>query len=285
MKKLRLILILYLFSGLIFAINDSYVKSLIEEEDYYRAISELKENLFYADENYKNNYLIKLSAVSLLSKKPEITDYYLKQLEIKLSNTDSLYSRYLFHSVLFDIENRHFIFASEKIQSIKTQEFIGLKKLLNFKISVELEETNPSDINALVDSLPIIAENEKIEITSLLKQPVQVKSRTKSMLFSALIPGSGQIYCKHYYDGLQSFFYIGTLTLCSVISLKYDSDHKDQFPLSSIIIPVNSLFYLANIYGARQTADFINKSKMIHRQKRINSIIDKYTKKAIIDFF
>ncbi|MCB1173547.1 MAG: hypothetical protein KDK39_08285 [Leptospiraceae bacterium] len=93
---------------------------------------------------------------------------------------------------------------------------------------------------------------------------LEFKSELWAGVFSALVPGSGQIYAEHYVDGSVAFFF-NTMFLGSAIrlyQLEEQAGEAHQFSLVTGIIGIT--FYISNILGARNAARRYN----IYQQRK-----------------
>jgi hypothetical protein len=79
--------------------------------------------------------------------------------------------------------------------------------------------------------------------------------------FSAVLPGSGQAYTGHWFDAAQAFTLVGFFGWSTYASWEYDSHASHGYLLTGISAAITALFYVSNIYGAHQTADFYNQNK------------------------
>ena len=88
--------------------------------------------------------------------------------------------------------------------------------------------------------------------------------------FSAILPGSGQFYAKHYTDGLIAFFF--NVTFLGSALLLYDLENKtekDHYASAAMgLIGLN--FYLANVIGGTQSARRYNnfQERKFHQEVR-----------------
>ncbi|GEM_PF-5458483 len=76
---------------------------------------------------------------------------------------------------------------------------------------------------------------------------------------SALIPGLGQSINGHFVDGAQAFFFVGLFSGTTYLMYTYESQITKTYPMTIISGLFALTFYLSNIYGAYQTAEFRNK--------------------------
>ncbi len=72
--------------------------------------------------------------------------------------------------------------------------------------------------------------------------------------FSAVLPGSGQIYAGHYADGATAFFFNAMFLGSAVVMYDLENRAGSGHVASGIFGVVGLMFYLANVGGAYQTA-------------------------------
>lgn len=88
-----------------------------------------------------------------------------------------------------------------------------------------------------------------------LKRP---KNPTLATVFSAVLPGSGQIYSGHIVDGIQAVTFVSLFGLATYMAYRYES--KFVRPKIGTIAgsAITLTFYYANIWGAHKTSQFRN---------------------------
>jgi putative membrane protein insertion efficiency factor len=82
------------------------------------------------------------------------------------------------------------------------------------------------------------------------------RNPTVAGVFSALIPGTGQMYAGRFTDGVRHLIFDGLLayTVCSLVK---DENYGGAYLVAGIALP----FYAGNIVGARRSAQWFNASK------------------------
>jgi tetratricopeptide (TPR) repeat protein len=87
---------------------------------------------------------------------------------------------------------------------------------------------------------------------------------------SAVLPGAGQIYSEHYVDGVTAFFF-NSMFLGSA-AIMYDLEQRANRPhvASAAFGVVGVFFYLANVFGAAQSAHRYNtyQTRLFHQEVR-----------------
>ncbi len=95
------------------------------------------------------------------------------------------------------------------------------------------------------------------------------KSRGLAALLSVLLPGSGQLYAKHYADAISAFL-LNLLFLGSAIHM-YELERQGGRPhtISAVVGSVGLLFYAANIVGAYASAQRHN----LYRERTMHDAV------------
>jgi hypothetical protein len=73
---------------------------------------------------------------------------------------------------------------------------------------------------------------------------------------SAVLPGSGQVYCGRYYDGFRHFVFNGLL-----ISIVYGLVRDESYPGAYLVAGLALPFYLGNVTGAKKAAVWSNAAR------------------------
>ncbi len=82
------------------------------------------------------------------------------------------------------------------------------------------------------------------------------RSPTAASVFSAVIPGSGQMYSGRFTDGLRHLIFDGLL-IYTVYWLAREENYTGAYLVAGITIP----FYVGNIVGAKRSAEWFNSTK------------------------
>jgi tetratricopeptide (TPR) repeat protein len=73
---------------------------------------------------------------------------------------------------------------------------------------------------------------------------------------SAVLPGSGQVYCGRYYDGFRHFMF-NSLLISIVYGLVRDESYPGAYLVAGLALP----FYLGNVAGAKKAAVWTNAAR------------------------
>jgi tetratricopeptide (TPR) repeat protein len=130
---------------------------------------------------------------------------------------------------------------------------------------IELVEEN---LNQAANQFALAGDLRLVEATENLKH-LPRKNPILAMLFSSLIPGSGEIYCGHYSTGIAAFL----INAASLSAFIYSINKKNYVDATLVFSIFFSRFYL----GSRQNAyDFANEYNEKLYQQRIKLINQRY---------
>jgi tetratricopeptide (TPR) repeat protein len=255
-----------------------YADALMAEQDYFRAISEYKRVFhFSADTTLRNTCLLKISKAYLKSNKfkaaIQFSGRLLNQSGVSIHQSNKAYNyiglsyyglkvfgmakHYFnktlssdttgftpFYLALLDAEKGEFQLAGDK--------FYGVHQRYPYS---EISELSRQLSGEIVNGYNVKRKNSFL-----------------AALMSALLPGTGQIYCNHYYDGIQAFMYVGAFAFATYAAYKYDKHCHNNFVHTYIAAGITSLFHIGNIIGAQRTAAYYN---MVQKQKFMDQIREK----------
>jgi len=252
-----------------------YANWLFSEQDFFRAITEYKKLFYYSkDMDTKNECLLKISKAYLKSNKFKSSIRYSSALinqpnlsVQQISKANNVIGLSYYGLKVLSMAEDYF----RKTDNSDTTGFS-----LFYLASIDVEKYRYKD--ASLKYFNIYQNYPKSEVAELSKQlsndvlkGYEVKSKNSYLtaLLSTIIPGSGQIYCNHYYDGIQAFLYVSTFVFATYASYKYDNKFNNNYVNTYIAISITSLFHIGNIIGAQRTASYYN---LKHKQKFLNQI-------------
>jgi hypothetical protein len=98
---------------------------------------------------------------------------------------------------------------------------------------------------------------------------IKYKKPACAAVMSAIIPGSGKLYTRHWKDAIYSFLFVGATSW-----MAYYSYHNNGLTFSSVLLgTVAGSFYAANIYGSYKSADRYNQKLNDAYKKEVENII------------
>jgi TM2 domain-containing membrane protein YozV len=236
----------------------------MRQGDYFRAISEYKRTAFHSEDDSIRSYCLLQIAKSyrksfryesaiqysteLLSAKN--VPHSLRQqcnLNLGLVYVDSHMPQLSipYFKELLATDSTGFALSCMGLAELEMQDF-GQASLL-FKEAAKTTK----DPTYRQQTLRLSGETE-----SFVNRPQ--KSPLLASTLSFILPGSGQIYAGHIYDGVQAFLFTAASAFATYAIWKYEHSFKDRLELTYIGISITALFHAANVIGAHQTANFHN---------------------------
>jgi tetratricopeptide (TPR) repeat protein len=253
-----------------------YADWLYGQGDYFRAVSEYKELLFFAPTDQDADSLRfmmgkayyrsgkhnnSISEFSALVERPVAP-------ALRSAAFDLIALNYLNLS----LPNQALYYSSEALKD-STRE----ARFTNGVIRANLYEWD--NAASVFGALSAVSDGRKDELSSLAEENLAAvnaardlpkKSPILSMLMSAVIPGSGQLYAGHSVDALQSFAFVGSFAYMSYIAYRYDKQNGNGYYNFGASISLASLFYIANLIGAERTATYYNVRQQQEVVKKLN---------------
>jgi TM2 domain-containing membrane protein YozV len=235
----------------------SFAKSLEEEGDWYRAIGQWKELRFEttaSDSFWEINQHILFDL------------WQARQFELGLSELQSLYTK------------------PKAQQSGIRNDLIIWKGLFQYKLSRFAEaEFSFRQANSKVYIGLLQARGNRLDDAKsswqgmALPDPTALHVDTRNTLLAAglssILPGSGQFYAGHWYDGAQALAFCGFFGLSTYGTYLYDSKYSSNFLLTALVGGVSAIFYASNVYGAYKTAEYFNQNQENNRTGFLESAV------------
>lgn len=255
-----------------------YAEYLFRERDYFRAISVYKNILYYSDNSQIKNYcLLQIVRSYHKSNKYKSSIKYIS----RLLNQPTLSDEYFIKSQVYLGLNYYglkvYPLAEEHLKKVQSSDTTGLS--LFYLALVKSENEKWQEANQIYKKLYRQHPSSKMGTISeqLAKQVIKghdipQKSPFLATLMSSLIPGSGQFYSHHYYDGLQAFLFVSAFSFASYMAYRYDKNYNNNFITTYVSISITSIFHIANIIGAQRTASYYN---LRHKDKFLSQIREK----------
>jgi len=241
-----------------------YADYLYAEKDYFRAISEYKRTFYFSDDNnLKNNCLLNISRAYLKSSRFKSSIRYASKL---LNREDVHTDRVTRANHVIGLSYyglKVFPMAEDFFNKAASSDTSGFS--LFYLALLDVEKSKYED--AHIKYHDIAQNHPDSEVARLSMQlsadvlkghDVKRKNPFLAALMSALLPGSGQLYCQHAYDGLQSFLYVGAFAFATYAAYQYDRHCSDHYVHTAIAVSITGLFHIGNIIGAQRTARYYN---------------------------
>lgn len=241
-----------------------FAEYLMQDRDYFRAITTLKEVLFLNDTpatrqyclyeiatayQKSNRFRASIRYLSRLFNEPEVTPEFLNKGRIRLG--------------LNYYGMRVFAQSQHAFNQATPGDSTGIA--LTYLALLEAERGNWITSSSYFGQAAAVAPDSDLgQVTRELEGKVlsgeQLSSRSPTLaaVMSAILPGSGQFYCGHAFDGIQAFLYVGAFSLASYMTYRYDRDINDNYVATYATLSATALFHSANIIGAYRTAGYYN---------------------------
>ncbi|MBM3712539.1 MAG: hypothetical protein FJW56_03775 [Actinobacteria bacterium] len=265
LKKTFIILVFALITSISYSqTNDDFANYLMKNEDYFRAISVYKELYFFSeDSSAKLKYLYNIMRAYHLSDKFGLSNSYADHiLENYKFDNKILANLHLYRGLNYyqqflpDVADDCFNKANELNNNGLAKFYLGIIEIdkLNwqaaYKIYLDLAKNN--------DNEKIVFLSNHLAEKCLEFPKINSKSPLLASVFSSIIPGLGQVYTGHYYDGLQAFLYCAITSFAAYSSYRYDKNFNTNYVTTYVSVPIAAIFYFANILGANLTTKYYN---------------------------
>jgi hypothetical protein len=239
-----------------------YAEHLLSEHDYFRAVSEFKKMLYFApDESTRiaclygiargylgsGNHNTSLQYSARFLDKPTLTGQ---------QRTDGFILMGLGYYGIRAIPSAETAFA--RAGETDTS---GRSALMAALLKAEMRDWTAasSRFKAVAEAHPgAKAGGLADSLSKAMLRGAELPSRSPFLAacMSALLPGSGQIYSGHFYDGVQAFLFVGAFSLASYAAYRYDDRVNNNYLMTIGMSAVAALFHAANIFGAFKTAEY-----------------------------
>lgn len=267
---LLLVLLLIITAPLNSQSKLDFAKHLMQEKDYFRAITTYKELSFFSKNTDSLIYFYsQIGKAYRLSKKYDLSVATYSSILDRYPTTQSVKNNIYINIGLNYLGLSNAFQAETFLKSIKDSDTSGLALFYLGLARCELgiwDDAVGYYIGLSNQKPGSYIGNLSNEFAGRLAQSDQIPRRnpTTALVLSSIIPGSGQLYCEHYFDAAQAFAYVASFAFASYMTYKYDQNYNRNYWLTGISVSITSLFHLANIIGAERTATYFNQ-----RQKEI----------------
>ena len=263
--KIKLIFLLLLIPACLYPQTKvDFARSLMNERDYFRAISIYKELSFFSTNNDSTVfYLFQVGKAYRLSHKYDLSiEIYtgiLNSYRLSQSVSNAIYLNLGLNYVEMQIPTQALPYFYEA-RSVDTSGlalfYIGL---------AHCEMADWTHAQACYDSISRTHASSTIgklsaEFSSTLSNANDIPHRSPALsaVLSTVVPGLGQLYSGHYFDAAQAFGFVASFSFVSYIAYHSDKKNNSNYLLTGIAVSLTSLFHVANIIGAERTAAYYN---------------------------
>jgi tetratricopeptide (TPR) repeat protein len=262
--------------------SPAFADALFRQEDYFRAISEYKRVLFYnSNDSIKNYCLVQIaksyrksfkyeSAIrysAALLNRAELSPALRRQghLNLGLSYLESkmpqLALPYFQAAVAND--STAFPFLCMGLTELEKQNWDGAANWFRKAASTRRDSLAKAQIMGFSNS------------TAKLKNQ-SWKSPLLSSALSLVVPGSGQFYSGHVYDGVQAFLFTMSFAFATYATYKYEHAFNEHLRWTYAGVSVTAIFHAANVIGANRTARYRNWKKRSDFTKSVHDAVMLY---------
>jgi tetratricopeptide (TPR) repeat protein len=240
-----------------------FAQSLMDERDYFRAITEYKRILFYSPADELSGVcMYRIALAYLKSSHFSISLSYLDRLN-KMGDAagDMILKSGLLYGINFYFLNEYDI-ARGYFDKSASADSSGIPQLFLGLLSAEKGLWKEAS-QAFQDAAGKAGSTENSQAATSLARDIlkgeTLDSRDPFLagFFSALLPGSGQAYTGHWFDALNAFSMVGIFGFATYMAYSYESQQNNGlYVYTAIGGVITGIFYVANIAGAARTADF-----------------------------
>ncbi len=133
-----------------------------------------------------------------------------------------------------------------------------------------IKGTNIKTCLAIINKTTVNSDNPQLtpEVKSFCQNKLDQKSMAVAVSMSAIVPGTGRIYCGYVREGIMAFLRSG-FDLAHVAYGFHKYGYKDPYPL--FFASLSACFYVGNIFG---TVKSVKKRNNSIKKKRDEQIID-----------
>lgn len=260
--------------------GEGYAEELLRQGDYYRAITEFKRRMFLnpADSTYCLLQIARAyrhsgkfqSAISYASATLERQRLTLQQ------NHDANLTLGLSYIGL-----QLSVMAQQYFEAAHSTNISQTATLCLGWLYAQRENWREAEryFNSATESIDDISVSETaLQLSLLARQGSMLprRSPTLAAAFSGILPGLGQFYSGHSYDGLQAFLLVSSFALATYATYKYESEPGRRIKFTYVGIGVTSLFHLANIFSAHRTANYFNWRQRDDNLRKMRNLILPY---------
>lgn len=244
-----------------------FAESLMRQKDYFRAITEYKRVMYHSENDSLKNYcLLQIGVAYRKSRKIESAIHY----------TTGLLSR---NDVSLSIQtqsnlNLGLAFLESHLPQLSVPYFLEAANHDSSGFPIvcagvaELEMKNWMSAGERFKAAARLSRDEGLRLQLLrFSDDIQAfpnrpkKSPAVASVMSFILPGSGQVYTGHFYDGLQAFIVTASSAFATYALYRYEHSFDDRLTLTYVGISITAIFHAANIFGAAQTANYHNQKQ------------------------
>ena len=254
-----------------------YAESLMAQRDYFRGISVLKQVAYFAEDPETEALCdFKIGEAYHKSRKYRSSVEYLERYLAATAADTFLYRAQMYLGASYLQLGRY----PKAVASFSLAE--GMKNDGAGRVWAAYSSIRQGDFAAASDLLqPILRERKGDAIAlgsrEILREVDAYRSSRKSArtasVLSALCPGLGQFYARHFYDGAQAFVLVNGFAYMTYASYRLGALEEQSHLVTALSAGVTGMFYYANILGAGRTVAYRNQRRLDDSLKQIRFLI------------
>ncbi len=260
-----------------------FADALMHQGDYFRAISEYKRAAYYlTDDSIKNYCLLQIARSYRKSSKFDLSIQYSNGLLSKKDVPITMQQQSNLNLGLSYLESH-----LPQLSLPYFQKLVDAPDSTGFPLMcmglAELEMKNWTKASEAFVSASRLNGDAAFQSKMLqVSADIQMfpdrpqKSPLFASALSLAIPGSGQIYSGHIYDGIQAFLVTVSSAFATYALYKYEHSFNDHLSLTYVGISLTAIFEFANVLGAYQTANYHNWKDHEDFVKSVHDMISPY---------
>lgn len=247
--------------------REAFAQSLMDERDYFRAITVWKELRFETHDAPKRmHYALKIAGayrrsnkfVSALGMLPHVLNLEaatpIQRSEMALIGAES----YLGLKLPYQAET----LLSESLKLAPA----GSSLQWRSELLLGVARADSNDLDAAAHHFHKVAQAaspytdlaRSLEARTALAKDRPSRSPAAAAILSAVLPGAGQAYTGHWVDAAQAFALVGAFGFASFLAYSYESERDRPYALTAISLSLTGILHVANIMGAERTARYFN---------------------------
>ncbi|MEA2095619.1 MAG: hypothetical protein U9P73_02850 [Candidatus Cloacimonadota bacterium] len=241
-----------------------FANQLMQEGEYYRAITEYKRiNSYFPNNNGYTQNLINIAKCYMLADhKIEAINSYKNVLNFEPNNEEAIFSIITTYTQLSyfyesnnEIENHLHKFKEENKDKLLIYSSLNYIHLGKYNEAMKRLDS--------IENVLYQKKSKEFKKTILSNTPLMFKNKSTAIITGILIPGGGYFYTKRYQTGFASLVVNSLL-----FYMTYDCFQNDKKGLGVMSGVFFTSFYLGSIYGSIQIVDNYNKEIQINFIKK-----------------
>jgi tetratricopeptide (TPR) repeat protein len=259
-----------------------FADDLFRQEDYYRAITEYKRALYEFPADSVANYCrVMIARAYRLSGHLESSIRYSESVLSRDSVQFRLRQRARLNLGLCYLDSKLPQLAKEHLELYAARDSTssGLLCLAEMAILNRNIDSAAKLIRTAADRERDANNSQQLIALAEVVSREGLEGRKSPLLAGAMsffLPGSGQWYCRHQYDGIQAFIYTASLAYATFAMYRYErSDHR-HLGWTYVGVSITAMFHAGNIIGATRTARYRNWRRESDLYDRVRKIVMSY---------